>query len=110
MSASVLHPQWMLQLYPIFPLKWYEGEHYPHFFFASILPVDCLVELIWKRLKRYSTAPFIKFFIFHLCTARAINACITSLSAGSFHMKKVILCISDINLLLLKKNYSHKQL
>jgi uncharacterized membrane protein YjdF len=71
------------------------------FFFASILPVDCLVELMWKSLKRYSTAPFIKFVIFHLCTARAINACLTSLSAGSFDMKNVILCISAINLLLL---------
>jgi hypothetical protein len=26
-----------------------------------------------EELKHYSTAPFIKFVIFHLCTARAIN-------------------------------------
>jgi hypothetical protein len=55
---------------------------------------------MWKSLKRYSTAPFIKFLIFHLCTASA-NACLTSLSAGSFDMKNVILRISGINLLLL---------
>jgi hypothetical protein len=53
--------------------------------------------LMWKSLKRYSTAPFINFVIFHLCTARAINACLTRLSAGSFNMKNVILCISEIN-------------
>jgi hypothetical protein len=58
---------------------------------------------MWKSLKRYSTAPFIKFVIFHLCTARAINAFLTSLGAGSFDMKNVILCISGINLLLLKE-------
>jgi hypothetical protein len=52
-----------------------------------------------KSLKRYSTAPFIKFVIFHLCTARAINACLASLSASSFDMKNVILCIFGINLL-----------
>jgi hypothetical protein len=62
----------------------------------------CQLNVWWSWCGRaYSTAPFIKFVIFHLCTARAINACLTSLSAGSFDMKNVILWISGINLLLL---------
>jgi hypothetical protein len=68
-------------------------------FFASILPVD-YVWWSWCGRAWSVTAPFIKFVIFHLCTARAINA---SLSAGSFDMKNVILCISGIKLLLFLK-------
>jgi hypothetical protein len=66
-------------------------------FFTSILPVDCLVELMWKSLQHSTFS--LKFVIFHLCTARAINACLASLSTGSFDMKNVILCIFGINLL-----------